>query len=155
MNIVGRPTSKFKGCPSEGLLPTLERPSISSDLLAVLLTHRRSPFGHPLGMSLFPLSLDVRRLAFRPASLGIAAFGSSLNSCGHPLACHQSLIPQSLDHFGWYGFLVARSAYVPAFGGGLFGRYLRPSLRSVPTFDGGHQAGNPVCASQPFFQGSR
>src|SRR2546423_15553035 len=67
MNIVGRRTSKFKGCPSEGLLPTLERPSISGDLLAVL-THRRSPFGHSLRMSLFPLGLDDRRLAFRLAS---------------------------------------------------------------------------------------
>jgi len=81
-------------------------------------------------MSLFPLRLDVRRLAFRPASLAIAAFGSSLKSCGHPHACHQSLIPQSLDHFGWYGFLVARLQRLCS---GLWRWVVRPVLSPVPT----------------------
>ena len=65
MIIVGRATGKFKGCPSGVLLPTLERPSISSDLLAVL-THRRSPFGHSLRVFRLALGLELVAVLSEP-----------------------------------------------------------------------------------------
>lgn len=44
--------------PSSDLLPTLERPSVSRDLLAVS-PHARPPLGHPLGVLPAPLSLKL------------------------------------------------------------------------------------------------
>jgi hypothetical protein len=44
--------------PSSDLLPTLERPSVSRDLLAVS-PHARSPLGHPLGVLPAPLGLEL------------------------------------------------------------------------------------------------
>src|SRR5256885_2701151 len=79
MNIVGRRTSKFKGCPSEGLLPTLERPSISSDLLAVL-THRRSPFGHSLRVFRLALGLELVAVLSEPGFAPGAAPASRRNA---------------------------------------------------------------------------
>ena len=48
---------KIKG-PSSDLLPTLECPSVSRDLLAVS-PHARSPLGHPFGVLPAPLGLEL------------------------------------------------------------------------------------------------
>jgi hypothetical protein len=65
--------------PSSDLLPTLERPSVSRDLLTVS-PHARSPLGHPLGVLPAPLGLELVAVLFQPGFMPATAAASRWNA---------------------------------------------------------------------------
>jgi hypothetical protein len=65
--------------PSSDLLPTLERPSVSRDLLAVS-PHARSPLGHPLGVLPAPLGLELVVVFSEPSLVPGGAAASRRNA---------------------------------------------------------------------------